>query len=144
MSDFQDISTSVVVHGAPKVEKFTPMSGQNAGKEQTVLNFRAYHPNFQRQEDGSFKMLDSDWYDVKYNGKAIEQMQGLLKDGMTLEVRGSMRERVWKDRDGNDRTSHEVFAKSLGLSLTQPGLTGVEFQKPDRNRQAQAEPTKER
>ena len=70
MSDFQDISTSVVVHGAPKVEKFTPMSGQNAGKEQTVLNFRAYHPNFQRQEDGSFKMLDSDWYDVKYNGKA--------------------------------------------------------------------------
>ena len=144
MSDFQDISTSVVVHGAPKVEKFTPMSGQNAGKEQTVLNFRAYHPNFQRQEDGSFKMLDSDWYDVKYNGKAIEQVQGLLKDGMTLEVRGSMRERVWKDRDGNDRTSHEVFAKSLGLSLTQPGLTGVEFQKPDRNRQAQAEPTKER
>ena len=133
MSDFQDISTSVVVHGAPKVEKFTPMSGQNAGKEQTVLNFRAYHPNFQRQEDGSFKMLDSDWYDVKYNGKAIEQVQGLLKDGMTLEVRGSMRERVWKDRDGNDRTS-----------LTQPGLTGVEFQKPDRNRQAQAEPTKER
>ena len=128
MSDFQDISTSVVVHGAPKVEKFTPMSGQNAGKEQTVLNFRAYHPNFQRQEDG----------------KAIEQVQGLLKDGMTLEVRGSMRERVWKDRDGNDRTSHEVFAKSLGLSLTQPGLTGVEFQKPDRNRQAQAEPTKER
>ena len=82
-------------------------------------------------------MLDSDWYDVKYNGKAIEQVQGLLKDGMTLEVRGSMRERVWKDRDGNDRTSHEVFAKSLGL-------TGVEFQKPDRNRQAQAEPTKER
>lgn len=76
MSDFQDISTSVVVHGAPKVEKFTPMSGQNAGKEQTVLNFRAYHPNFQRQEDGSFKMLDSDWYDVKYNGKAIEQVQG--------------------------------------------------------------------
>ena len=106
MSDFQDISTSVVVHGAPKVEKFTPMSGQNAGQEQTVLNFRAYHPNFQRQEDGSFKMLDSDWYDVKYNGKAIEQVQGLLKDGMTLEVRGSMRERVWKDRDGNDRTSH--------------------------------------
>ena len=96
MSDFQDISTSVVVHGAPKVEKFTPMSGQNAGKEQTVLNFRAYHPNFQRQEDGSFKMLDSDWYDVKYNGKAIEQVQGLLKDGMTLEVRGSMPERVWK------------------------------------------------
>ena len=76
--------------------------------------------------------------------RAIEQVQGLLKDGMTLEVRGSMRERVWKDRDGNDRTSHEVFAKSLGLSLTQPGLTGVEFQKPDRNRQAQAEPTKER
>lgn len=144
MSDFQDISTSVVVHGAPKVEKFTPMSGQNAGKEQTVLNFRAYHPNFQRQEDGSFKMLDSDWYDVKYNGKAIEQVQGLLKDGMTLEVRGSMRERGWKDREGNDRTTHEIFAKSLGLSLTQPGLTGVEFQKPDRSQQAQAEQTKER
>ena len=33
MSDIQDISTSVVVHGAPKIEKFTPMSGQNAGKE---------------------------------------------------------------------------------------------------------------
>lgn len=33
MSDIQDISTNVVVHGAPKIEKFTPMSGQNAGKE---------------------------------------------------------------------------------------------------------------
>ena len=33
MSDFQDISTSFVVHGAPKIEKFTPMSGQSAGKE---------------------------------------------------------------------------------------------------------------
>lgn len=88
MSDFQDISTSVVVHGAPKVEKFTPMSGQNAGKEQTVLNFRAYHPNFQRQEDGSFKMLDSDWYDVKYNGKAIEQVQGLLNAAACASASG--------------------------------------------------------
>ena len=144
MSDFLDISTSVVVHGAPKAEKFTPTSGLNAGKEQTVLNFRAYHPNFQRQEDGSFKMLDSDWYDVKYNGKAIDPVQGLLKDGTTLEVRGRMRDRVWKDREGNNRTTHEIFAKSLGLSLTQPGLIGVEFQKPDRCRQAQAESTKER
>ena len=135
MSDFKDISTSVVIHGAPKVDKFTPTSGQNAGKEQTVLSFRAYHPNFQRQDDGTFKMLDSDWFDVKYNGKALDQVQGLLKDGMALEVRGSVRDRVWKDREGNDRTSREIFAKSLGLSLTQTGLTSVEFQKPDRNRQ---------
>ena len=74
MSDFQDISTSVVVHGAPKVEKFTPMSGQNAGKEQTVLNFRAYHPNFQPQEDGSFKILDPEKTIVEFNSHWLGKM----------------------------------------------------------------------
>ncbi len=57
---------------------------------------------------------------------------------MTLEVRGSLRERVWKDRDGKDRTSKEIFAKSIGLSLTQPGLKGVDFQKPERSVQKQS------
>lgn len=33
MSDFQDISNSVVLHGAPKVEKFTPKSGQKTMQE---------------------------------------------------------------------------------------------------------------
>ena len=60
MSDYKDISTKVVIHGDPKIEKYTPTTGVNAGQEQTVLSMRAYHPNFQRQEDGNFKMLDSD------------------------------------------------------------------------------------
>lgn len=138
MSDYKDISTNVVIHGDPKIEKYTPTTGVNAGQEQTVLSMRAYHPNFQRQEDGNFKMLDSDWFDVKYNGKAVDQVKNLLKDGMTLEVRGSLCERVWKDRDGKDRTSKEIFAKSIGLSLTQPGLKGVDFQKPERSVQKQS------
>lgn len=144
MADYKDIATSVVVNGEPKIETYTLPSGPNAGTLQTTLSFRAYHPNFERLQDGTFKMKESDWYDVKYNGKAVEQVRGLIKNGMTLEVRGRVRDSHWKDREGNDRVSHEIFANGLGLSLTQPGLTAVEFQKPDRSRQDLAEHTKER
>lgn len=54
MSDFQDISTSVVVHGAPKVEKFTPMSGQNAdsGLQSSMPQMGSRHVERIRLPDG--------------------------------------------------------------------------------------------
>ncbi len=143
MTEYRDISANVVIHGEPELRRFTPTTGFNAGKEQTVCEFRAYHPNFKKTEAG-FERTDSDWYAVKYFGSSAEKIAGLLKSGMTLEVRGQVSQREWVGRDGQSRTEHEITAKALGISLSRPGLKAVDFQPPEKSQSQTCDESPER
>lgn len=131
MTDYKDISTNVVVHGDAAFRTFTPTTGANAGKEQKVCEFSAYHPNFKKTDNG-FERLDSTWYRVKYFGESAQKISSFLKDGMTLEVRGQTYDREWIGKDGKTRIEKEISAQGLGVSLSQPGLQAIDFQRPEK------------
>lgn len=135
----QEISTNVVLFGKPQLKTITPTSGINAGKDVSVLNFRAFHPNYEREGNG-IKKTESDWYEVQMFGKKAETAFGHLKEGMTLEVRGSVSEHNF-EKDGKQMTSHVITAKGIGLSLTQAGLRSVDFEKPAKQQEAGQEET---
>lgn len=125
----QEISTNVVVYGEPSLKTITPTAGINAGKEVQVLNFRGYHPNFERNAKNEFERAPSTWYDVQFFGSKAKKVFQHLKEGMVLEVRGKASERVY-DKDGEQITSHVITAKGIGLSLLQDGLRSIDYEKP--------------
>ena len=49
----------VVCYGEASIKKILPKSGNNAGKEITVLSMRAYHPKSVRKPDGTFDQCTS-------------------------------------------------------------------------------------
>lgn len=136
----QEISTNVVVYGKPLLKTITPTSGINAGKDVAVLNFRAFHPNYERDGSNGIKKTESDFYEVQMFGKKAETAFGHIKEGMTLEVRGSVSDHNF-EKDGKQMTSHVILAKGIGLSLTQAGLRSVDFEKPAKQQEAGQEET---
>lgn len=57
--DYKPFSNTVVVFKEPTVNKIVPKSGQRAGKDTFVVEFKAYHPSFEKKQDGSFERKDS-------------------------------------------------------------------------------------
>ena len=55
MTEYKAFSNTVVVFKEPTVSQIVPKSGPNAGKETSVLEFKAYKPHFVKQKDGSFQ-----------------------------------------------------------------------------------------
>lgn len=54
MTEYKAFSNTVVVFKEPTISQIVPKSGPNAGKETSVLEFKAYKPHFVKQQDGSF------------------------------------------------------------------------------------------
>lgn len=67
--NYEQIATKIVVFAEPSLSQITPTSGPNAGNETSVLNFKAFHPNYTRNDKGEFEQQDSDWFTVKMYGK---------------------------------------------------------------------------
>lgn len=129
--DYKPYANTVVAFKEPTVSKIVPKSGPRAGKETFVTEFKAYHPTFEKKEDGSFERKDSTFYTVQYFGaeKAAKALAQHIKEGMTLEVRGEVTEKTFQGRDGVMRSENVIAAKGIALSLTQPGIS-VNYEKP--------------
>lgn len=132
MSEYKDIATNVVVYRPPELEKITPNSGPNAGKEIDVLTLKTYHPNFERTDDGKWKQIDSDFYVVKVYGDVATRFHQHVKEGMTLEIRGSLTERTYEGKDGQKHTESLITTRNIGLSLNQAGLKSIDYEKPEK------------
>ena len=126
MTEYKAFSNTVVVFKEPTVSQIVPKSGPNAGKETSVLEFKAYKPHFVKQKDGSFQQ-DKDgteFFSVRYYGKesSAKRMAG-IKEGMMLEVRGDVSTREFTGKNGKQMQENVLTAKGLAVSLNQPGLT---------------------
>ena len=55
--NYEQIATKIVVFAEPSLNQITPTSGPNAGKETSVLNFKAFHPNYTRNDKGDFRRI---------------------------------------------------------------------------------------
>ena len=129
--EYQPYNTTVVAYQSPVVNKIVPKSGPRAGKETFVVEFKAYHPTFERKEDGSYERKDSTFYTVQYFGseKVSKGLAQHVKEGMTLEIRGDVTQKSFQGKDGEMRTENVISAKGIALSLTQPGIS-IQFEKP--------------
>ena len=127
MTEYKAFSNTVVVFKEPTVSQIVPKSGPNAGKETSVLEFKAYKPHFVKQKDGSFQQ-DKDgteFFSVRYYGKEslAKRMAAGIKEGMMLEVRGDVSTREFTGKNGKQMQENVLTAKGLAVSLNQPGLT---------------------
>ena len=103
MTEYKAFSNTVVVFKEPTISQIVPKSGPNAGKETSVLEFKAYKPHFVKQQDGSFQQ-DKDgteFFSVRYYGKesSAKRMAAGIKEGMMLEVRGDVSTREFTGKN---------------------------------------------
>lgn len=57
----------------------------------------------------------TEWHRIVLYRKLAEISGNYLKKGSCIYVEGSLRNRVWKDREGNDRYTTEVEASSMQM-----------------------------
>lgn len=57
----------------------------------------------------------TEWHRIVLYRKLAEISGNYLKKGSYIYVEGSLRNRVWKDREGNDRFTTEVEASSMQM-----------------------------
>jgi single-strand DNA-binding protein len=55
----------------------------------------------------------TEWHDCVLWGKQAESAVKYLTKGSFVYVEGKMNTRTWKDKDGNNRTTHEIRVTSL-------------------------------
>ena len=133
MTEYKAFSNTVVVFKEPTVSQIVPKSGPNAGKETSVLEFKAYKPHFVKQKDGSFQQ-DKDgteFFTVRYYCKesSAKRMAAGIKEGMMLEVRGDVSTREFTGKNGKQMQENVLTAKGIAVSLNQPGLK-IDYSRP--------------
>lgn len=135
-ADYQKTSVKVVVQKAPALSRITPKSGKNAGQKIDLLSFPAFHTNVTRNENGTLERGKTDFYTIKVFGKAAETVAANLKPGMSIRVDGSLTEKTWKGKDGQMRLDREITADDISLSLRQQGIKSIDFERPQRVKEA--------
>lgn len=70
--------------------------------------------DFRKAQDGSSEKI-TNWFRCNFWGKTAEILNQYARKGKKITVSGSLVQRTWKDRDGNDRTSVEIRVINLDL-----------------------------
>ena len=85
-----------------------------AGK--AVCSFSVAASN--RAKDGDeWVDKDTSFFDVTCWDQLAENVADLVGKGREVLVHGQMRQRFWEDKDGNKRSSWDINATHVGLSL---------------------------
>lgn len=57
----------------------------------------------------------TEWHNVVFSNKLAEIAGQYLKKGSKVYVEGSLRNRKWQDKEGNDRYTTEVFVQDMQM-----------------------------
>lgn len=102
------ITMEAGVYADPEL-RFTP-SGKAVCKIRTITKDR-------KQENGQWVDGDPCFLDVTVWGKVAENAAESCTKGTTIVVSGRLSMRSWEDKEGNKRTSYEVNADEIGVSI---------------------------
>ncbi len=82
-----------------------------AGEQRKVANLRVFfdRPVLDAQ-DGQYKDKGGFWLSVDIWGFRAEEAMRVLKKGTRIFVKGSMREHVWQDENGEERSRLSLTA----------------------------------
>lgn len=89
----------------------------------TVVNFtiastvRVFNRNSQQWEDGDALFLRCSAWDSQYS-RLASNIQASLAKGMRVIAQGSLVQRSYKDREGNNRTVVELKVSEIGPALS--------------------------
>lgn len=67
-------------------------------------------------------------------GKKAENVARHLKEGMVLEVRGSVTDKTFTGRDGQEHSVKEINASAIALSLEQNGIKSLQFERENKQK----------
>jgi single-strand DNA-binding protein len=90
--------------------RFTP-----AGK--AVANFRAVSNDRRKGDDGKWEDGDPCWVNITAWGKLAENVAESCLKGRLVTVKGRLKTREYEDREGVKRTSVDVTADEIGMSI---------------------------
>lgn len=60
----------------------------------------------------------TEWHRVALYRKLAETSSRYLKKGASVYIEGSLRNRLWKDREGNERSTTEIEASAMQMLST--------------------------
>ncbi|MBM3910813.1 MAG: single-stranded DNA-binding protein [Thaumarchaeota archaeon] len=69
-----------------------------------------------KNDKGEWEDRDTSWWTVKAWKTLAEQTKKTLKKGQEVMITGTIYQENWTDKAGNNRTSYEVVADSVGLT----------------------------
>ena len=69
-----------------------------------------------KNDKGEWEDRDTSWWTVKAWKTLAEQTKKTLKKGQEVMITGTIYQESWTDNAGNNRTSYEVSADSIGLT----------------------------
>ena len=96
------------VYAEPEL-RFTP-SGKAVCKIKCIAKDR-------KKQDGQWVDGDPLFIDVTVWQRAAENAAESIQKGSTINVVGRLSMRTWEDKEGNKRTSYEVTADEIGVSI---------------------------
>ena len=96
------------VYAEPEL-RFTP-SGKAVCKIKCIAKDR-------KKQDGQWVDGDPLFIDVTVWQRAAENAAASITKGSTINVVGRLSMRTWEDKEGNKRTSYEVTADEIGVSI---------------------------
>jgi single-strand DNA-binding protein len=101
------------------VEGWVARPPQRLGREEsTWVTFRMGSTCWWRNAQGEHKDGPTSWYDVKVSqGDMADNVLLSLQNGDPVLVYGRLTQKTWTDRDGKERASAQINAKSVGHSL---------------------------
>ncbi len=77
-----------------------------------VANFSVATSEVFRDRDGN-RQERTEWHRVSVYGKQAENVKNYLHKGSQVYVEGSLRTSKWQDKQGNDRTTVEINARTV-------------------------------
>lgn len=85
--------------------------GDNGIRLRMVTNDRR-----KNEETGKYEDSATSWWTVKAWGNLATQTKNNIKKGQEIIVVGTIYEDRWTDKNGNEKSSYEVRADSIGLT----------------------------
>lgn len=86
--------------------------GQSGARFTVATNDRV-----KNEKTGQWEDKDTSWWTVKAWKSLAQQSLANLKKGQEVIIVGTIYQENWKDSNGNARTSYEVNAESIALTM---------------------------
>lgn len=86
--------------------------------EGSVARFRLITQDHFKDSNGQWQDKDTSGWNIKAWYKLADMARDTLKKGQEITITGVAKEEQWTDKEGNKRTSVEIKANTIAVSLS--------------------------
>lgn len=104
-----------IIHGEFGIVKEPEIKFSNSGN--TWLTIRCVAKDRKRDATGNWTDGDTTFIDVVMFGKNAENLVESVSKGDTINVIGKLVQKSWEDNEGNKRSTYQIVAEQVGVSL---------------------------